>query len=521
MKYDVAIIGGGLAGSTLAIHLKRKLAKLNILVVEKAKYPLPLAAHKVGESTVEVGAYYFSNVINTRAHLDEIQLPKLGIRLFFDGKYSLDNRGELGSSIFPKTPSWQIDRGSYENFLKEEAELLGVEFLSETTVKDIDETTHDYSLKLSKDRIIESKWVVDASGRNNFLSRRFSTKIDTEHTASSVWFRVKGEVRIDDWSNDPSWKSEIERWYSTNHFVGNGYWVWVIPLSGNSTSIGIVYDEKIHSKFKPSRIQDALKWLEEFEPQCAKEVKPFLRDLQDFRVLRKYSYKIDKVFSEKRWGLTGEAAGFLDPLYSPGSDFIAYANSFLVDLIEKDLKGEPILSTVSLYNQLFSMFFDQYLSIYNDQYGIFRSQTVIPFKILWDYAVYWSGLAYIFCQNKISDLNVYSKYREELIHVSRLNIEIQNMLREWAKNDTRTTNRVFIDMASHPYMSWLNKTLESTDEDFDEMLGKRLSLLNRAAQEICDYAKECVPDISTPVVKSTFKGDLLKETIDHIRSSVR
>lgn len=521
MKYDVAIIGGGLAGSTLAIHLKRRIPNLNIVVVEKAKYPLPLAAHKVGESTVEVGAHYFANVINTRAHLDEIQLPKLGIRLFFDGKRPLNIRGELGSSIFPQTPSWQIDRGSYENFLKLEAERFDVEFLSETSVRDIDETTKGYSLKLSQDRTLESKWVVDASGRNNFLSKRFSSKIETGHAASSVWFRVAGEVKIDNWSNDPNWNSQIERWFSTNHFVGNGYWVWVIPLSGGSTSIGIVYDENIHSTFKPSRIEDAQKWLEEFEPQCAREVEPFLKDIRDFRVLRRYSYKIENVFSEKRWGFTGEAAGFLDPLYSPGSDFIAYANSFLVDLIEKDFRGEPISYTVTLYNQLFSRFFDQYLSIYKDQYGIFQSQTVMPCKILWDYAVYWSWLAYIFCQNRISDLSLYSKYRDDLEQVSQLNIDMQNMLRHWAKNDTRPTDRIFIDMASQPYMSWLNRTLESTDEDFDEMLGKRLSLLNRAAQEICNYAKECVPGILTPTINSTFNGDLLKPTIDLIRNSVK
>ena len=67
--HDVVIAGGGLAGLTLALQLKARFADLDILVLERRTHPVPEAAHKVGESSVEIGAHYFSEVLGLKAHL--------------------------------------------------------------------------------------------------------------------------------------------------------------------------------------------------------------------------------------------------------------------------------------------------------------------------------------------------------------------------------------------------------------------------------------------------------------------
>src|ERR1700760_667247 len=121
-RCDVLIMGGGLAGLTLAIQLRREQPQLSVRVLERRKGPAPHAAFKVGESTVEIGAHYFDTVLGLKEHLDREQLRKFGFRFFFnEGNDDVASVTELGvSRVFP-TPSYQIDRGIFENFLAKHA----------------------------------------------------------------------------------------------------------------------------------------------------------------------------------------------------------------------------------------------------------------------------------------------------------------------------------------------------------------------------------------------------------------
>src|SRR5450631_4087203 len=119
---DVLIMGGGLAGLTLALQLKQAFADMAVTVIERRIHPVPESTHKVGESSVEIGAHYFSVVLGLRPHLDQAQLRKFGFRFFFsEGRRDFDQVTEVGASRYLSIPSYQIDRGIFENFLGAEA----------------------------------------------------------------------------------------------------------------------------------------------------------------------------------------------------------------------------------------------------------------------------------------------------------------------------------------------------------------------------------------------------------------
>ena len=117
-RYDVVICGAGLAGLALARQLRLAMAELSILLLDRQARPLPAGAFKVGESTNEVAAHYFCDVLGLSKYLEGNHLRKLGLRYFFGGgRGPFETRPEFGLSQFPPVYTYQLDRGILENDL--------------------------------------------------------------------------------------------------------------------------------------------------------------------------------------------------------------------------------------------------------------------------------------------------------------------------------------------------------------------------------------------------------------------
>jgi flavin-dependent dehydrogenase len=442
--WDVVICGGGLAGLTLALQLRQRHAALAILVAERQERPLPDACHKVGESSVEIGAHYFEQVLGLRPYLDARQLRKNGLR-FFSGEPGapLHERCELGPSEQPTVPSFQLDRGRFENDLRAMVLDAGVELREGWGVRDVElgeqGAAHRVVLVAPDGAVSEgsTRWVVDATGRRRLLQKKLGLHRDTAHQASSAWFRVRGRLDVADLvdASEERWHArdvDKKRWLSTIHLCGTGYWVWLIPLATDHWSLGIVAEAASHDFRAFGRPETAREWLAEHEPFVAKRLEGVA--FEDFAAMKDYRYDSARVLSADRWACVGEAGMFVDPLYSPGSDFIAVSNTFTAELIGDDLRGALDPARVDALDAFVRRFEDLTSDTLVLGSQVFGKPEVIAGKLYWDYLQYWAFICpYYFQRIYALPLAEHARFGALLDRWVELNQRTQRTLQAWAR----------------------------------------------------------------------------------------
>lgn len=504
--YDLVILGGGLAGGTLARQLRLEAPWIRLLLVEKRAHPVREAAFKVGESSVEIGAHYFQKRLGLEPHLRSQQLEKLGLRYFFtrNGNRDIATRFELGPAMFPPVPSFQLDRGRLENHILATERAAGVEVLDGARVEEIDlgDTVHRVRIATRQGpRDVTARWIVDASGRAGLLKRKLGLARPSTHGANAAWWRVKSRVRVDDWSNDPRWRARVpsgQRWLSTNHLMGAGYWVWLIPLGSGSTSIGIVADGGLHPFHRINRFERAMDWLREFEPQCAQIMEAHSGELEDFLALQHYAHSCARVFSADRWSLVGEAGVFTDPFYSPGSDFIAMGNDFTRDLIVRSLAGEGIRDRAEAFNTTYLRLFDAFIRLYDGQYRIMGNAQVMTAKVSWDNACYWGMTALLYFQRRLTRPDFMQSIDPLMRRFFVLHARMQQFLRAWDLADDGEYSGEGASVLDIPWLSRLQAGLDAhpvDDESLRHRLVSNLALLEGFAHTWETIARERHPSL--------------------------
>lgn len=443
--YDVVIVGAGLAGLSLARHLLLDTDK-TILVVERL-VQVPPKRQKVGESSVQVGGYYYSKVLDLEEHLLCNHFMKYNLRFFWgasgrDGG-SYEDYGQSAIRPFSNVPSYQLDRNEFE------AELLRLNRANprfalaagtrrlEVSLAD-DGGMHRVCFRQAgaeeKRHAIDATWVVDASGRNKVLSKRLGTrrKSPIRHGASFAW--VEGLVDVEKLTArsrranrlDPARAQlgHLPVWLATNHFMGEGFWFWVIPLQGK-TSLGLVYDREMIDSKDVAGAEKLLEWVVDTFPLMG-------RDLRDRKVLdwwgyRDYAHDCGRTIHPARWAMTGEAGRFSDPLYSPGSDLIAVHNTLIVDAIRTDSAAELEVKS-RRYESLMRAVYEAYVPSYAVSYEVLGDQECFSMKYVWELTIYFGFYVFPFINDLLTESRFIIGYLRTFSRLGPLNRGVQKLL---------------------------------------------------------------------------------------------
>ncbi len=395
-QLDVAIVGGGLAGNLLARQLRRTLPELSIGLFEKSTSP----SYKVGEATVEIAANHLVRRQGLSTYLYEQHLPKNGLRYFFDTpdrSCPLEHMSEVGSVNLPFHPAFQLDRERLETDLLQMNSGDGVQVRTGARVSGIElgEKGAPHRLEVEDDRRTTryaARWILDAAGRAGLLARRLELRIpEPSHRIGSAWARFEGVADIDALGSD-DFRGRVRhtaRRLSTLHFWYPGYWIWCIPLRGGVTSVGVTGE--LVTRSRELRTPEGFQAFLERHAALAELLARAKRI--DFGSYAQIAYGTRRVFHADRWALCGEAATAADPLYSPGSDFIALENDFVTDLIRRDVGGEPaeaLAERCDLYDAFVRYRHEATMRLYRGLYGCLGSFELARLKWTFDIGSYYN-----------------------------------------------------------------------------------------------------------------------------------
>ena len=316
--YDVAIIGGGPAGSTAATLLAQ--AGRRVIVFEREKFP----RFHIGESLLP-----FSMKAFTRLGLHE-KFLRAGFIKKFGGEFFSACSSE-GTKFYFKDAyrsqtdhSYQVTRADFDKVLLDHAAESGAEVNEGTGVKSVEFANEHVDLAITSGKSTRARYVIDASGRNSVLGTKFNIKKTYEHLKKLSIFA----------HYDGVWRPEGIDATLTVLIRGIDRWFWIIPLTAERTSIGVVLDSETFRNSKQTP--------EDFLEQALLEQPVIIQRMREARrvsgvhVAADFSYRSTQFYGD-RWLLAGDAAGFVDPIFSSGVFLAVFSGELAADALHEVL----------------------------------------------------------------------------------------------------------------------------------------------------------------------------------------
>ncbi|WP_306218832.1 NAD(P)/FAD-dependent oxidoreductase [Pseudomonas sp. Pse1] len=327
-RRQVVIIGAGPSGAIAGALLKRK--GHDVLVIERQHFP----RFSIGESLL----CHCLDFVEEAGMLDAVNAAgfqlKNGAAFAWGERYSAFDFGDTFTAGKPTT--FQVQRADFDKLLADQAALQGVEIRYGESIVSVDFERPQPRLIVQREDasqyVLEAAFVLDASGYGRVLPRLLDLELPSNFPPRQAVF-----THVQDQIDSPTF--DREKILITTHPTQRDIWFWTIPFSNGRCSVGVVAAAE-HFAGRTDDLDACLQGFIAETPSLAGALENAVWDTEA-RTIGGYSANV-KTLHGPGFALLGNAAEFLDPVFSSGVTIAMRSASMAAAVLDRQLQGQSV-----------------------------------------------------------------------------------------------------------------------------------------------------------------------------------